>query len=100
MQDDIGAKARYVKAQPQSRRHECHWPGCNKQVRPAFWGCLDHWFKLPLQLRTKIWRAYRPGQEQDMHPSAEYITAAREIQDWIATRNAGSNLPRFADEKG
>jgi hypothetical protein len=48
------------------------------------WGCAYHWFKLPLTLRNRVWRAYRPGQEDDMRPSESYIEVAKAVQDWIA----------------
>jgi hypothetical protein len=86
-------KASYVLRQRQTRSHECHWPGCGKQVPPAMWGCREHWFKLPKPLRDAIWRAYRPGQEKDMHPSADYIEAAEKAQKWIAEQER-SNEPR------
>ena len=76
-------KRNYVLSQPQTRAHECHWPGCKKQVPPAMWGCREHWFKLPLRLRNKIWRAYKPGQEIDMTPSDEYLEIAKEVDSWI-----------------
>jgi hypothetical protein len=79
----IESKVRYVKSQGQTRNHECHWPGCDKQVPPAMWGCKKHWFMLPKYLRDKIWRCYRPGQEVDGDPSDEYLEAAREVQEWI-----------------
>jgi hypothetical protein len=79
----IGEKANYVRAQKQSRDHTCHWPGCTEQVPPAKWGCAAHWFRLPKHLRSKLWRAYRPGQEITLTPSAEYIEVAQEIQAWI-----------------
>lgn len=77
-------KADYVLSQGQSRNHTCHWPGCNRQVPPAMWGCGKHWFLLPKTLRNRVWAAYRPGQEKDGNPSAEYLKVAREIQEWIA----------------
>jgi hypothetical protein len=80
----IGEKVEYVLAQPQTRQHHCHWPGCNNQVPPARWGCRVHWYKLPKCLQRRIWKAYRPGQEKDLTPSAEYIAVAREVQTWIA----------------
>jgi hypothetical protein len=84
-------KVAYVKSQPQTRSHHCHWPDCDKQVPPAMWGCKVHWFKLPQRLRNKVWATYEPGQEVDMTPSDEYIAVAREVQDWI---NVQSN-PRY-----
>lgn len=82
MQDEAGKKA-YVRSQPQTRDHHCHWPDCDKQVPPAMWGCKAHWFKLPKALRDKIWATYRPGQEVTMTPSDEYLAVAQEVQQWI-----------------
>lgn len=47
------------------------------------WGCKAHWFRLPPDLRRRIWDAYRPGQEKDLSPSETYVQVAREVQDWI-----------------
>ena len=79
----MGAKADYVKSQPaDDGRHPCHG-GCGRTCKPAFWGCARCWFRLPNRLRTKIWRTYRPGQEIDKNPSADYLAAADEVQQWI-----------------
>lgn len=86
--DAIARKRAHVKAANQSRRHRCHWPGCDVQVPPAKWGCLKHWFMLPKHLRDKIWAAYRIGQEETMTPSDSYISAAKEVQEWIRERTA------------
>jgi hypothetical protein len=79
----LSPKVRYVLGEGQSRKHHCHWPGCEKQVPPAVWGCKAHWYALPKKLRDKIWLSFRPGQEKTMTPSAAYLEAAREVQDWI-----------------
>lgn len=76
-------KVQYVLGQKQTRQHHCHWPGCDKQVPPAKWGCLPHWRKLPKHLRDKIWATFEPGQEIKMTPSREYVKVAKEIQEWI-----------------
>lgn len=81
-------KAGYVLRQRQFRSHDCHWPGCGRQVPPAMWGCKVHWFKLPKALRDRVWATYRPGQERDLHPSADYLTVAREVQAWISANAA------------
>ena len=84
----IGEKAAHVREQlrgGETGGHGCHWPGCDKAVPPAAWGCKKHWYMLPLALRNKIWRAYRPGQEQTKTPSAQYVDVAREVRDWITT---------------
>lgn len=83
----ISEKVRYVKAQAQTRRHHCHWPGCTKQVPPAMWGCRPHWYSLPVDLRNGIWRSYRPGHEVNATPSATYVAAARAVQEWIRTNH-------------
>jgi hypothetical protein len=79
----ITEKVEYVKAQSQTRTHHCHWPGCDKQVPPAMWGCRPHWYKLPIGLRNKIWAAFRPGQETNLTPSRRYVEVAREVREWI-----------------
>jgi hypothetical protein len=88
----IRDKVAHVRAAVQNRRHECHWPGCAAQVPPAMWGCSRHWYMLPKELRDKVWRAYRPGQEIDLTPSAAYVAVAREVQAWIA-KNVPPELP-------
>lgn len=86
----IADKAEHVRRAGQSRNHTCHWTGCERQVPPAMWGCRQHWYRLPQHLRARIWRTYRIGQEQDGRPSAEYLEAARAVQDWIAAQQAGA----------
>lgn len=65
--------------------HTCHWPGCNVEVPPKMWGCRVHWFRIPADLRNRIWATYRPGQEVNKNPSAAYINAAADVQQWILT---------------
>jgi hypothetical protein len=81
-------KVEYVKSQGQTRSHHCHWPGCDKQVPPAMWGCTPHWYKLPANLRAQVWESYRPGQEVNATPSAAYVKVAKEVQQWIKTHQA------------
>ncbi len=76
-------KVDHVKSQGQTRKHECHWPNCKKQVPPAMWGCKDHWFKLPAVLRREIWLTYKVGQEITMTPSQAYLDAADKVEKWI-----------------
>lgn len=79
----IKDKVEYVKSQGQTRSHHCHWPGCDKQVPPARWGCAKHWYVLPKRLRDRVWATFRPGQEVNFTPSREYLDVALEIQEWI-----------------
>jgi hypothetical protein len=79
----INEKRAYVRSQGQTRKHHCHWPGCGKQVPPAMWGCKAHWFRLPMALRDKVWRAYEPRQEVDLSPSEDYLAVADGVERWI-----------------
>lgn len=79
----LADKVAHVKSAKQDRDHECHWPGCKKQCKPAYWGCFHHWMMLPSYLRKKVWDAYRIGQEKTMSPSREYLAVAREVERWI-----------------
>lgn len=82
----MSTKADYVRSQGQTRPHTCHWPGCKKQVPPAMWGCREHWFTLPKELRDKVWAAYRPGQEVTGQVGPAYMAAMVLVRDWIADR--------------
>lgn len=101
----INEKVAYVKSQGQTRDHECHWPGCTKQVAPALWGCKPHWYSLPPAIRNDIWAAFRPGQERTMTPSRAYVEAAQRAQDWIRENGhpadpiAPSQVARLQDNK-
>lgn len=83
---NIGEKADHVRSRARgpSGGHHCHWPGCERKVPPAMWGCKAHWFALPPALRSRIWNTYRPGQEDTKTPSREYVEAAKAVQAWIA----------------
>lgn len=85
---NIASKVAHVKRAGQTRNHECHWPGCGRQVPPAMWGCTKHWFALPKALRDRIWATYRPGQEATLSPSSEYLAAANAVQQWIREHQA------------
>lgn len=85
------SKADHVRAAGQTREHTCHWPGCTKQVPPAMWGCRRHWFLLPAAIRNAIWRAYQPGQEDNLaRVSEDYLAAAEAAQTWIRQFGAGA----------
>jgi hypothetical protein len=79
----------HVRAARQTRDHPCHWPLCSRQVPPAKFMCREHWYRLPVRIRNKIWAAYRAGQEENMNVSQAYIAAAREAQDWIQAAGGG-----------
>lgn len=85
----VGEKAAHVRQRMRegsTGNHACHWPGCERKVPPAQWGCREHWYKLPLELRREVWRTYRIGQEDSKTPSASYIAVAKRVQKWILER--------------
>jgi hypothetical protein len=75
--------------------HTCHFPNCQAHVAPKLWGCSRHWFMLPQRLRGRIWREYRPGQEDDKRPSRAYVEAAKDVQAWIL-ENLRGEVTRLA----
>lgn len=91
MSDLFGNKVAHVKAATQTRQHACHWPGCEIQVPPAMWGCTPHWYQLPPEIRSEIWNAYVPGQEDTLTPNREYLQAVHKADEWIKNREAGRN---------
>jgi hypothetical protein len=60
-------KADYVLSQRQTRAHTCHWPGCGKQVKPALWGCMKHWFMLPAHYWDHPLDIYAPTPVSTAH---------------------------------
>ena len=48
--------------------------------------CKKHWFALPWAIRKRIWREYRPGQEDDKKPSHAYCMAAIDALTFIAEK--------------
>jgi len=73
-------------------RHLCHWPTCNKDVAPRFWGCSLHWYLLPEDIRREIWRTYSPGQEITKTPSPAYVQAARRAREWAEAEIAAGRV--------
>lgn len=74
-------------------QHLCHAVGCNERVLPSRLMCPPHWFMVPRALRTRVWRAYRPGQEVDKQPSAAWLIAAHEAISHVAEQE-GKEPPR------
>lgn len=64
--------------------HTCHAIGCNKAVPPKYLMCGRHWAIVPKPQQLEIWRHYRPGQEVDKRPSAEYLAVMKATIDLVA----------------
>ena len=67
-------------------KHHCHAPNCEVEVPPKLHMCKRHWYMLPKVLRDEIWRTYRPGQERNKNPSAEYMAAFAKSTAYIQQR--------------
>lgn len=39
--------------------HICPHPDCDAEVANEMFACRKHWYSLPQDVRTSIWRAYR-----------------------------------------
>jgi hypothetical protein len=56
--------------------HTCHALGCTTPCKPEYLMCPSHWRHVPKKLQRQVWATYRPGQCDDMKPSAEWHLAA------------------------
>jgi hypothetical protein len=70
------------------RPNPCAWPGCGKHTRPAYLMCRAHWYRLPADLRARIWDTYRPGQTAAT-ASPEYLAALRDVLDYARRAENG-----------
>jgi hypothetical protein len=50
----------------------------------SLWGCREHWYVLPRELRVNIVLTYARGIDDDTHPTPNYIEACRQAREWIA----------------
>ena len=58
--------------------HYCHAIACKTKVPPAMLMCRKHWYKVPYELRVRVWQLYVRGQEVRKDPTPAYIKAASE----------------------
>lgn len=63
--------------------HRCAADGCAKIVPSADLMCRTHWFKVPKDLRARVWAGYHAG----MGP--EYDVAVAAAVDAVRAREAG-----------
>lgn len=67
---------------------ECHSKDCKVRVHPSLFMCIRHWRMVPQRLKHYLKEAYRPGQEVDKRPSAEWTKAAAAIIAHVAQMEA------------
>lgn len=72
--------------------HNCNWHNCRNTIPIKKWCCGGHWYRLPLQLRIRLERLYRPGSQDP-----ELLKAEQEAKAWILAnikRVGGSQMQR------
>ena len=52
------------------------WASCTRKVGPLQLACPSHWYALPIELRTEIWRAWRTPGSYDRTRHSRAIAAA------------------------
>jgi hypothetical protein len=67
-------------------QHLCHARGCGKPVPPKLLMCYRHWCMVPSHIQKLVWDTYRPGQEIDKRPTAQYLKAMKLAIDSVAAR--------------
>ncbi|MCV7328365.1 hypothetical protein U8D42_27085 (plasmid) [Mycobacterium europaeum] len=73
--------------------HVCRARGCDVDIEPRLFMCAHHWSLVPPALRESIRSTYRPGQEVDKQPSAQYLAfAAAAIAD-VAHKESRQRRP-------
>lgn len=82
-----------------SQQHNCPWPFCSARVDADLWGCKQHWYRVPPNLRRALWEAYRPGQSVAT-ASDEYRAAAAAIDTWVRLYFQTHGLLPVANDKG
>lgn len=75
---------------PADASNPCIWEGCPARLPKTQLGCKKHWFKLPLVLRRRIMRNYKP----DKPLTPEYVEAVRAARKWIAEQQAARQVPQ------
>jgi hypothetical protein len=54
------------------------------------WGCREHWYRLPNNLRAWIGRAYRIGIDNGTHPTPSWCKAHTAALAWIEQHGQAS----------
>lgn len=97
----IKDKAKYVREalNDPNNKHICHYPGCTANVKPAFWGCMPHWYSLPAWARSMIWATYNPMQEIKKNPSQAYIAVVERVHIWIVATESWNTIRTMASQQ-
>lgn len=63
--------------------HKCPVPSCRRLMPARLLMCGPHWRLVPMPIRTRIWRAYRPSQLDGAPPSRHWRAAVREAVECV-----------------
>lgn len=75
------------------KRPRCRWPECGRYATQAGWACRAHWFKLPPNLRSRIFQADRDEMAALGHRDQAWRTVAEEGDRWVAEQLAKTPAP-------
>lgn len=64
--------------------HHCHAIGCSAHCKPEHLMCAPHWRMVPAKHQQAVYRAYRPGQCDDMDISRAWLVAAETAIAFVA----------------
>jgi len=56
--------------------------------------CRPHWYSLRKKMRDAIWNEYRPGQENDKHPSERYMSVQQRAVAEVAYKEFGMDVAK------
>lgn len=56
--------------------HECPINGCQVQVVAGKLMCVSHWYKVPQELRTLVWRTWNRGRGRGTPEHRDAMRAA------------------------
>jgi hypothetical protein len=83
-----GHEGNHTPSRVQLQAHRCHAKGCTIKVKPEMLMCSKHWKMVPKNIQKEVWNHYRPGQCRDKNPSKEWMKAADEAINSVATKEA------------
>jgi hypothetical protein len=73
----------------------CRHPGCDRAASQAGWGCKPHWFKLPLDLRNRLYRAAALVDGWDDQRYQAWAAVADEADRHVAEQLARPRPPAW-----
>lgn len=72
---------------------KCNAYLCDNKIDSKYFMCTKHWRMVPWPLQRELWNNYRPGQENDMQISAEYMRVAHIIINRVAESEKHGQYP-------